>query len=164
MEWALFVLLVLVIASLGAFWLLKHKIDWHSGETGDLEAPFVLGEIRTVTYSALAKRPRVLADLAATMTLRCEEEVFYDAGTDRVRKAEDLYTTDVAVSTVLADLRVVLEAELEIPSDMPASMDLHNNNFNWILEVHLDPARGMSLKQDFDLSVRPQILGSVRNG
>lgn len=153
-------LIVLVIIGLVAavlFWKFKHMFDWNDGVLGNTEMAFDLGETRTLSYRAVAKRSRVLDPIEITVTVRCEEEVYYQQGTDRVRKTNDWYVGEVVATRQPDDLAVTLACDVHIPDYLAPSMSMRNNNINWTIDIELDPANGIQLKESFDITVMPRV-------
>lgn len=149
--------LIFLVGVAIAVWKLKHTIDWSTRTIAGHEAIFDLGETREITYRAEAKRSRVLEPLDISVELRCEEEVYYNHGTDRQRKAADLYAQRVAVTRHPDDTAVVISCSVRVPPDLPPSLDLSENNVNWKLDLKLDPATGVQLTESFDLQVAPRV-------
>lgn len=151
---------LLIVAFVGVailLWKFKHALDWKNGVLDGHDAPFDLGETRTVSYRAVAKNARVLEPLEVTVDIMCEEEVYYNQGTDRVRKADDLFVGSLPVVRHPDDLAVSLSIEVYVPPDLPPSLDLRNNNINWSIEVRLDPDSGIELSESFEITVLPQV-------
>jgi hypothetical protein len=151
------ILVVLGVAAAVLIWKFKHIFDWHDGVLDNVETTFDLGETRTVTYRAVAKRTRVLDPLEVAVSVRCEEEVYYQQGSDRVRKTNDWYVGHVAVSRQPDDLAVALVFDVHIPDYLAPSMDLRNNNINWTIDINLDPANGIQLSESHDIAVGPRV-------
>ncbi len=156
MVWVIIVVVVGVIAAL-LIWKFKHVLDWHDGALGNADAPFDLGETRTITYRAEAKRTRVLDPLDITALIHCEEEVYYQQGSDRVRKTNDWYVGPISVTRQPDDLAVSLVFDVHIPDSLAPSMDLRNNNINWTIDLELDPESGIQLTESFDITVGPRV-------
>ncbi len=153
---------VIILAVLGVIaavliWKFKHIIDWHDGVLDNGGPTFDLGETRTLTYRALAKRKRVLDPLEVAVSVRCEEEVYYQQGSDRVRKTNDWYVGPATVSRQPDDLAVSLVFDVHIPDYLAPSMDLRNNNINWTIDIKLDPESGIQLNESFDINVAPRV-------
>jgi hypothetical protein len=153
------VVLGVILLGIVAFlvWRFKHTLDWSTRTLKGHEATFDLGETREVTYRAEAKRSRVLDPLDISVVVRCEEEVYYNHGTDRHRRADDLYVERVAITRHPDDTAVVITCSVFVPPDLPPSLDLSENNVNWKLDFKLDPATGVQLTESFDLQVAPRV-------
>jgi len=155
---AVIIVLILAIA-MGAvlFVKYKHMFDWNDGVLGNTELMFDLGETRTLTYRAVARRPRVLNPLDITVSIRCEEEVYYQQGSDRVRKTNNWYVGQISPTRQPDDLAVALVFDVYIPDSLPPSMNMRNNNINWKVDIELDPINGIQMKESHDIFVAPRV-------